>query len=246
MIRIYLFIAGFLPFVLQAQETKEVVVKNADARYVERFSVLKSDTTIKHGTYRRMDFFGGAPQLLGSYKMGKKNGRWQEFSIWDVFLAALGNYTDDKRTGLWTFYSKLNVKEQEYDYTQKKLVYFAKDVNVRYTVIKGKDTAKKVMLERPPLFIGGTVSLQSFIFTHLIYPQSAFKKGSHGSVQVSCVIGADGHIGKIWVSKGIEKSLNAAALTTMKQLPDTWLPALERGKPVASIFVHEIPFILQE
>ena len=242
---LYLLFFALVPLTIVAQETKDVIIKNAEARYVERFTVLKSDTTVKHGRYRRMDFFGGAPKLLGQYKYGKRDGRWQEFSVWDVFLAALGNYTDDKRTGEWTFYSKLNVKEQVYDYTQKKVVFYEKPANTKYTVIKDKDTTKNVLLERPPLYIGGNVTLMSYVFTHLKYPEAAFKKGVHGTVQLSCIINKNGHIGKIWVSKGVEKTLDAAALKIMRQLPDTWLPAIEKGKPVTSVYVHEIPFVLQ-
>jgi TonB family protein len=243
---IYLLVTVLFPFIAQAQETRDIVVKNAPKHYVERFSVLKSDSTIKHGSYRRMDFFDGSPKLLGTYKNGKKNGRWQEFSVWDVFLAALGNYTDDKRTGAWIFFSKLNQKEQEYDYTAKKLLYYEKNDTARYTVIKGKETIKNVKLERPPLYIGGNISLMSFTLSHMDYPIKAFQDGIHGDVQVSCIIKADGHIGKIWVSRGVKKILDDAALQVMHKVPDTWLPALEKGKPVTSIYVVEIPFILRD
>ena len=243
---IYLLLVAFLPVISLAQETKDVFVQNPEEQYVERFSVLKSDTTVRHGSYRRMDYIGGAPKLLGHYKYGKKDGRWQEFSLWDVFLMALGNYTEDKRNGVWTFYSKLNVKEQLYDYTKKEVVFFANDPNATYTIINGKDTLKKVKPERPPLYIGGNVTLMTYIFKHLVYPELAYKKGIHGNVQVACLIDKNGHMSKVWIVKGVEKTLDAASLKIMRQLPNTWVPALYKGKPVASIYLHEIPFVLSE
>ncbi len=225
-----------------AQETRDITIRNAEAGYVERYRALASDTTIKHGTYRRMDFFGGAPKLLGQYKNGKKDGRWQEFSYWDMFMVALGNYTNDKRTGIWTFFSKLNVKEQEYNYDKKEVVFYAKDPAAKYAVLNGSDTIKNVTMDRPPLFIGGNVSALTFILSNIALPEAALKKRLNGEVVIACLIDKNGHNLKTWVKKGLDKDVDKAALAIAKKLPDTWAPGVMKGKTVTSIYTLSLPF----
>lgn len=242
MIRIFFLIALLMPFLAGAQETKDVRIENALGRYVERYSVLKSDTTIKHGPYRKVDFFNGALQIVGQYKMGKKDGRWQEFSYWDVFMVNVGNYKDGKRVGSWLFFSKLNVKEQEYDYTKKELVLYAKDDDNKRTVINGKDTLKNIVMDRPPLYIGGNVTVMTHILSKLTYPEEAEKKHKSGIVTVACLVDTKGHLSKTWIKKGVHKSLDNASLKMVRSLPDTWLPGILKGKPVSSVYEIKIPF----
>lgn len=244
MLRILL-IAILLPLVATSQETKYIENKNAMDGYIERFYALKADTNVKHGKYKMLNFFGMEPIKTGYYKKGKMDSTWKEYTIFgDIHLQAEGNYKNDKKTGLWTFYSKRSEVEQKYDFTKKKLVYARPD-GLKYRIINGKDTTKPITPDRQPVFIGGTMAFKSYIFTHLSYPADALKKGIHGMVEVAFVVDKNGHIGKVWINKGVEKSLNDVSINVIKQMPDTWLPAQWKGKPVSAIYMHEIPFILQ-
>lgn len=239
---ILLLVTLFISCVLHAQETKDVIIRNGAKGYSERYRALASDTTIKHGSYRKVDFFSGAPKLMGSYKFGKKDGRWQEFSVWDMFMVGLGNYTDDVRTGEWTFFSRLNVKEQVYDYTKKKLIFNAPDTVKKYTVVNGKDTLKNVLLDSPPLFIGGNVSLMTFVLSNIEIPEVKSTMPIQGDVTMACLVDKTGHAIKIWVKKGLEKHVDKAALDVSKKIPDTWIPGTLKGKPTNSVYLFRIPF----
>ncbi len=240
--RSILLLALLFSIAAYAQETRDIIVRNPIGNYVERYRALASDTTVKHGTYRRMAFNGGAPKLLGQYKLGKKDGRWQEFSYWDMFIVGLGNYTEDKRTGIWTFCSKLNVKEQEYDYDKKQVVFYAKDAAAKYAVVNGKDTVRNVKLDRPPLYIGGNVSALTFFISHMDVPEENIKKPINGTVIIAYLIDKNGHNIKTWVKKGLDKDVDKTVHALAKQLPDTWVAGTLKGKAVNSIYTISIPY----
>ncbi|MBC7554438.1 MAG: energy transducer TonB [Taibaiella sp.] len=240
-----LLLSVLLPMWVHGQQTKFIVKQNPLEYNIERYYALKSDTNVKHGQYKMLNFFGGEPIRTGYYKMNRKDSVWKEFTTFgEVYLQAEGKYKNDKKAGVWTFYLKKNEVEQKYDYSLKKMVYFKPD-GQKYRTINGADTSKPMPVERQPLFIGGIMSFKSYVIAHLTYPDEALKKGIQGNVTIAFVIDRNGHMTKVWVKKGVHKLLNDAALKTIKQLPDTWVPALVKGKPVAAVYEHEIPFILQ-
>jgi protein TonB len=236
--------ALLLPLALTAQQTRYVVKQNAMEYNIEKYYAYKTDTNFKHGSYKMINFFGGEPIKLGFYRNNKKDSTWSEFSTFgEIFVQATGNYRDDRKTGVWTYSDKLKSIEQKYDHSARKLVYYRPD-ETKYGIVTGRDTLL-VVPDRPPVYVGGSMAIKSFIMTHLTYPPVAMSKGIQGTVIVAMLINADGRVGKIWIKNGVEKSLNEAAINVFKKLPAAWIPALYKGKPVASVYLHEIPFLLQ-
>ena len=76
------------------------------------------------------------------------------------------------------------------------------------------------------------------------YPESAKEMGIQGRVIVQFVIGKDGSISKVFVLRGIDKSLDNEAIRIVKKLPKMQ-PAQQRGRAVPVSFMLPITFKLQ-
>ncbi len=231
------------PYLLPAQEIRRKVSQNTNEHNIEYYFVLKSDSTLKHGPYRMVNFFGGELIKKGFYYKGMKDSTWYEYSIWGNFLQASGNYLKDVRVGTWTYYKAKDIVEQKYDYTKRKLVYFRPDSSETTAIIRKKDTIK-VIPDQPPLYIGGSINAMTFIAQNMKYPDSALKKVKQGIVEIGVIIDANGHAGSRWVKKHVEPSLDKEALNVVKHLPDNWLPAIYKGRKVKSVYIQQVTFVL--
>jgi len=108
----------FLVFLLScaegfAQETKFVSKKTKIdvVDYFEEYYVLKTDASIKEGTYVRYRSGRTGPVVLetGNYKNGDKVGLWETYydpnrSYQTNIIKEKGHYANGKRNGLWMFF----------------------------------------------------------------------------------------------------------------------------------------------
>lgn len=108
MLRITLFfILLSVAYESRAQET--IVVTDKIGRDMSaKYHVLKSNPAVKQGLYQAL------------YK--KKT------------VVALGNYEQDKQTGIWHFYDPAGKIVQRYNYSTQKLTYLAPDDTASYTI----------------------------------------------------------------------------------------------------------------
>jgi TonB family protein len=72
------------------------------------------------------------------------------------------------------------------------------------------------------------------------YPEAARAAGLHGSVQLECVVLADGTVGQVRVIKGIATALDAEAIKALKQWE--FKPGSKDGRPVAVQVSVEMTF----
>ena len=117
------------------QETKLVTKKFNDSKQIsESYSVLKSDGKTKHGeyvsyfrakgnvdkqikkgTFKTVDFI----RQKCTYKNGKKDGEWLEFSQ-PGQLKIKGNYDSDKKVGIWLTAIERGEVFERFDFDNKK------------------------------------------------------------------------------------------------------------------------------
>jgi TonB family protein len=72
------------------------------------------------------------------------------------------------------------------------------------------------------------------------YPEAALVAGIAGTVELECVVNADGSIGEIKVVKPLEPSLDEAAIAALKQW--RFAPGTKDGKPVDVQVTIEMSF----
>lgn len=97
--------------------------------------------------------------------------------------------------------------------------------------------------EELPRFPGGHESFIRFLRNNIKYPSDARRKGLEGIVYVSVVIDAKGEVGEKNILKGLNESLNQAALNAFNNMP-TWRPGKVAGKNISVKMVFPVYFQL--
>jgi len=181
-----------------AQDT--VPKKNSIGKFDEQFMVLKSDKKVKHGSYRLFT---------------------------DKKLAAAGNYTQGKRSGIWNFYNG-DALEQQYDYTNNKLV-----MNV-----PGRGLTCEVESANPGDSVKKAVKIGGFNGFKLMIASTDFDSQVTGGGKITHAVSIDenGQI-KSWVAT-VKNADGIKVITqSFAEVPADvaqFLPAMVNGKPAAS------------
>jgi protein TonB len=230
---------------LRAQATKEVTRSSADyPSYTERYSVLKSSTKTKHGPYTKFTTRGVLEE--GFYKNGRKDSLWRVHAPFrNEHVLATGLYRQDEKVGAWRYFTEKDELDQEYDHSQRQLLYLrpAATSKLKYQArLLEEATSGAETLTTPPLFLGGSALLFSYIGPNTRYPAEALRAGVGGRVLVAFTVNPDGTTTNYRVTQGIGSGCDAEALRVVQAVPATWLPGQVAGKPVACEVVIPLTF----
>jgi len=235
----------FLPAFAFAQKTKKVKIKNESAGTIEIFYVLKSDRSVRHGSYVKMNSRKNKIET-GFYKLGERDSIWTEYSKWGGDKIAAGQYTNEEKSGPWEFYDSKGKVIQRYDYTSKEVVFdinFEDEEKLKYPQVNGTDTTW-LQLDQAPVYIGGDRAMFQHIASNIEYPPLARENNIQGRVVVSFEIDESGNAVNFKVEKGIGWGCDEAALKVVQYLPAKWSPAKLDGKPIRTRYKIPIRFVL--
>jgi len=99
------------------------------------------------------------------------------------------------------------------------------------------------IVEEPASPVGGFQSVATLIANNLQYPSDARIKGIEGTVFVTFIVNKDGSLSDFAIKKGVEPSLDKAALEVTQLLP-AWTPGKQNGETVRQQFVLPVAFRL--
>lgn len=100
--------------------------------------------------------------------------------------------------------------------------------------------------EEYPTFRGKDLNeFRAWCGKNVEYPIIAQENGIQGRVTVQFVIEKDGKVSNVQVLRGVDKSIDQAAIKVVSSSPD-WSPGKNRGKPVRFGYIMPIDFILQQ
>jgi TonB family protein len=99
-----------------------------------------------------------------------------------------------------------------------------------------------VVVEEMPKFRGGDKELMNYIYSNIIYPETAKAKSIQGRVILKFAIMASGKVNNVQVLKGVDKDLDNEAIRVIESLPE-WIPGKQGGKPV-NVW-YSVPIIFQ-
>ena len=109
-----------------------------------------------------------------------------------------------------------------------------------------KDTTQiYATAEQIPRFPGGMKSFLDYQKKYLSYPAEAKAAGIEGVVVVSFIVEKDGSITNPAIIRGLETSMDSAALSMIKSMPP-WIPAIDHGDTVRYKYSVPIQFKLKE
>jgi periplasmic protein TonB len=107
-----------------------------------------------------------------------------------------------------------------------------------------KDVPVFYLVEEMPEFPGGDEALKSYL-AGVHYPASALDNEIQGRVYISFVINAKGLVEDVKVARGVDTSLDRAALEQVKKMPP-WRPGKQQGRPVKVSYTVPINFVLEK
>jgi TonB family protein len=101
------------------------------------------------------------------------------------------------------------------------------------------------IVEQMPGFPGGQEALFKFLGENIRYPKKALNAGIQGVVYVTFVVEQDGTISRARVLRGIGGGCDEESLRVVNSMP-TWMPGVQRGKPVRVQYNLPIRYTLRE
>lgn len=99
-------------------------------------------------------------------------------------------------------------------------------------------------IQSMPKFPGGETALRKFLADNIRYPTLAQENGIQGKVVIEFIIGKDGGVYDIQVSRSVEESLDKEALRVVNLMPK-WIPGKKNGKTVKVKYFLPIMFRFQ-
>ena len=94
-----------------------------------------------------------------------------------------------------------------------------------------------------PSFPGGNAALMIYLSHNINYPIIAEKNGVQGRVIVQFVVGKDGYISDVRVTKSVDPSLDKEAIRVVKGMPK-WIPGEIDGEAVTVRYTLPVTFRL--
>jgi TonB family protein len=216
MIKSFLIILTFFPLILFGQQTK--LIKDKENR--EEYYVLKSDKSIRNGDYR---------------KFSSKNS-----------LLIKGHYTNGIEDSIWELYNSNGEIFQKIDISKNELLYLRIEESEKdnlYKLINGNDKSA-VVLDRPPVYLGGNDIFLSELAKNIQYPEEAFKNRVTGRVFVSFIVDKNGKTSNYQVLKSAGPIFDKEAIRALKSVPENWFPGILNGNAVDIELSYPVAFTL--
>jgi len=79
----------------------------------EKYYVLKSDNSIKHGEYKRYNIINTLEES-GFYNMGVKDSTWKTYIV-GKYVGSIGSYKNGKKNGEWKYFTNVGTIDPDYD-----------------------------------------------------------------------------------------------------------------------------------
>lgn len=144
-------------------------------------------------------------------------------------------------------------KADDYIPTAWEIIETTIDPGVNDTLIKDPepvdeiipdDNIPRLFVKEMPEYPGGIPALLKFVSDNLKYPEDALQNNIQGKVFIKFVVNKDGSVDRIEVIKGVDPSLDRAAVEVINLLPD-FRPGRQNGVPVPVWFTMPVVFVIQ-
>lgn len=197
------------------QDLKKLTVDDKFYGTKEVFYVLKDNQEIRHGEYKRTS---GKLKIIGQYANNKRTGIWKSFDYNGELIQTI-NFSTNSITP-----NKISDDSKHW--------------------IKKDNAFVEVKPDQAPAFIGGYPMLYRLVGITIRYPSEARRLGTQGTVLISVVITKDGQITDETVEKGVGHGLDEEALRVIKLIPDEWTPGVVNGETTDIKIILPVTFRL--
>jgi TonB family protein len=221
---------------------KQITKKHKNPTIIEKYYVVKNNTSIKHGIYEKFDSHSKLIER-GFYKNNEKDSLWIEYQLGSKGIKSKGSFKNDREIGLWEFYDYKDRLNYSYNFDENKVIDYhwyenSDSINVR---INGVWDKRKV--DSPPLSLRN--DYRQTIARNLRYPESAARNNISGKVIIAVTINVNGEITDYRIEKSVNEALDKEALRVVKLINIKWIPAYIQNEAYESEIMIPAIFMLQ-
>ncbi len=109
--------------------------------------------------------------------------------------------------------------------------------------VEVEDNSVQTYVEQMPEFPGGEEALAKYLHDHINYPAMALENDIQGKVIVNFVVGKDGSISDVKLSKKLGFGCDEEAIRVVSAMPK-WKPGKQNGREVRVFYVVTVKFAL--
>jgi TonB family protein len=221
-------------------QTKQVESYNKDIDKTEVYMVSGIDTGSKEGAFKQYQGIGKVISTDGYYHNNLKDSLWKYYYRED--LVAEGHYKADKKTGVWTGYTR-GFERLKYDFTTRELLLYVPATIDTVQTFRAISSSADTIFDRRPIYINGMLGFANNLLRQIRYPAIARESNKVGEVIIAFTIDEEGNATNFTVKKKLGYGLEDEVLRVIKQNDGVWVPAILKGKPVA--VQCEIPILFE-
>lgn len=236
----------FGPSTFCIAQGNEVILKtkqNENPRFYEEYYVLKSDTSIKSGIYKKIS---PTKELLvsGFFKNNKKDSIWIEYHKATKNVISKGFYKNGTKMGLWEYFYPEGILALKQDYSLGKTLFCLPQKDSVYINVNGeKDSEFKNAIPQRRVFFNGDLSqLNAFLLKSITNNSNLNNQKKNRHIEIECIIDFDGKASKQKILNGVSPEMDYEFLNQFKLIPDEWIPAIYNGKPVTSKYIFSFDY----
>ncbi len=219
------------------QKIKSITKKHKNPFFTEKYDVLKSDISVKHGSFKKISS-NNYTEIEGYYHYGKKDSTWTTYFKGSDQIKSQGTYKNDERIGEWRFYSGAGQLLQIYNFSLSNLVYTKPPEKPREVVVG--DSLYTTILVMDPQYVGSAIALYDYIVAgQLDLGRDPSIQLASGLVEISFFINEHGVAHSYSLDKGISDALDKRCMDIVTGIPDKWIAGQdEKGAVHAKYTVY--------
>jgi hypothetical protein len=174
-------------------------------------------------------------------KSKQKEGFYYKISTRTKDTLVIGNYSNNQKTGLWSYNNMKGEKYFEYNYETKTIASFkGGELKSDSTYILHN---KKFVLDRvdhPQIYLGFENEPLTHIARNIKLPIEIVKKGITGRSVASFVVGENGKIRDQKIEHSLSKAFDKKILDVISKLTGDWVPATKDGIAFSSKIILSV------
>jgi len=236
---LFISVSGFAQKVLGAAMADD----NGITHNQEKAKFLLVEKQMNDSAFEKLEYNFSGPMINRATFKDKEltilNGDYADYHT-NGYLATTGQYSNNKKDGLWYLY----------DDTAKVITKYTFHLDTLLSTIdmdslgKANDKIKQDTTDEVEAsYKGGNGKIRSFISSNFKLPQRTISLHKDGTVKIRFVIDTEGEVIEIAVLQSVEFAFDEEAMRVIS-LMKKWNPASDKGKKVKAYRIQPITISL--
>jgi hypothetical protein len=160
-------------------------------------------------------------------KTKQKDGLYVRIHNLSNDTLAVGNYTNDLKTGNWRYFSLGGAPYITYDYSTDSIHFLADTItSVKQFIVKIDSTFILTDVDRAPVYTGDYQEVYRILTENISVPRTIAENNKTGNCYYTFTISKDGKVKDLTTNKSISKEIDKQITEAFTKLNHKWLPAI--------------------